>query len=261
MTTWRPSPPGSGGRSAYYWAGAAYWANTQPIREDVKDSLSMKHVRVKTFTIDVDEAGNGDIEDTNPRGIKPRQSSFYLAGKYGWFNDANLDGNPFRDLGRRQRQHRMAKPERHQYAGRLCAGQPGATVDQRHSQVLWRSFQQAGVCHRVGRQHVALHGQRPNGDFFAPLFNAGDWSGTVQRTRLVLNTSTQQIESTPGAVWDAGVILTMASSTTTSPLSDPYVKPVDRKIFTMSRDGSATGRPRPSRWPTRAISTPRCARR
>ena len=29
-------------------------------------------------------------------------------------------------------------------------------------------------------------------------------------------------------------------STTTSPLSDPYVKPVDRKIFTMSRDGSAT---------------------
>ena len=29
-------------------------------------------------------------------------------------------------------------------------------------------------------------------------------------------------------------------STTTTPLSDPYVKPADRKIFTMSSDGSAT---------------------
>ena len=26
----------------------------------------------------------------------------------------------------------------------------------------------------------------PNGDFFAPQFNAGDWSGTVQRSKLVL---------------------------------------------------------------------------
>lgn len=85
--------------SAYYWAGAAYWANTQPIRLDTKSGQSMKDVRVKTFTIDVDEGGNGSIEDNNPRGNKPRSSSAYLAGKYGWFSDANRDGNPFKTAG------------------------------------------------------------------------------------------------------------------------------------------------------------------
>ena len=231
---------GSGGRSAYYWAGAAYWANTQPIREDVKDLLSMKHVRVKTFTIDVDEAGNGDIEDTNPRGIKPRQSSFYLAGKYGWFNDANLDGNPFRTSGGANDNTEWQNPS--------ATNTPDGYVLASQAQQLIngiRKFFGAASSKQGSATASAVSTSRftanaPNGDFFAPLFNAGDWSGTVQRTRLVLNTSTQQIESTPGAVWDAGVILTMASSTTTSPLSDPYVKPVDRKIFTMSRDGSAT---------------------
>ena len=75
-------------------------------------------MRVNTFAIDVDEGGNGSVEDTNPRGIKPRRSSFYLAGKYGWFNNADatrasrleplpagalhaneqLDGHPFRNV-------------------------------------------------------------------------------------------------------------------------------------------------------------------
>jgi type IV pilus assembly protein PilY1 len=94
---WTPRRPDQAGIPRYYWAGAAYWANTQSIRLDAKGTpaQSMKDIRVKTFTIDVDEGGNGDIEDTNTRSIKPRRSSFYLAGKYGWFNDANLDGNPF----------------------------------------------------------------------------------------------------------------------------------------------------------------------
>ena len=70
--------------SAYYWAGAAYWANTQPIRHDIKGGQSMKDIRVKTFTIDVDEGGNGSIEDTNPRATsRARAASTWRASTAG----------------------------------------------------------------------------------------------------------------------------------------------------------------------------------
>lgn len=232
---------GSGGRSAFYWAGAAYWANTQAIRKDVDSGgMSMKDVRVKTFTIDVDEGGNGDIEDTNPRGIKPRRSSFYLAGKYGWFKDDNLDGNPFRRSGGLNDNTEWQNP--------TVPNTPDGYVLASQAQQLIagiRKFFAAATNAQGAATASAVSTSRftanaPNGDFFAPLFYSGDWSGTVQRTRLVLNTSTGQIESMPGAVWDAGVILTSAATTTTTPLPDAYVKPADRKIFTLSRDSGAT---------------------
>lgn len=75
------------GRGTYYISGLAYWANTNDIRLD-------KPVRVKTFIIDVDDGGDGLI-DGNRRAIKPRDSQLYLAAKYGGFDDANEDANPF----------------------------------------------------------------------------------------------------------------------------------------------------------------------
>ena len=232
---------GSGGHSAHYWAGAAYWANTQSIRMDFKGtpSQSMKDIRVKTFTIDVDEGGNGLI-DGNNRAIKPRNSSFYLAGKYGWFNDANLDGNPFRTSGGTTGNTEWEDPT----AANTPDGYVLASQAQKMISGIRKFFQSAsstkGAASVSAISTSRFTANAPDGDFFAPLFNGGDWSGTVQRTRLLLNTTTGEIDSSPGAVWDAGVILTTASSTTTSPLSAPYVKPADRKIFTMSKDSSTT---------------------
>ena len=77
-------PTGAGGNSAsYYIAGLAYWANTRPIRTD------KPAIRVKTYVIDVNEDGNGTI------GATQRAAQLYLAAKYGGFDDANNDGNPF----------------------------------------------------------------------------------------------------------------------------------------------------------------------
>ena len=70
-------------RGSLSWAGLAYWANTQKIRNDHPD------VRVKTYTIDVDEGGDGTIRQGK------RGSAYYLAAKYGGFDDKNKDGNPF----------------------------------------------------------------------------------------------------------------------------------------------------------------------
>ncbi len=249
-TTGNPNPNSNNGSlatsctgatcSGFYWAGAAYWANTQSIRKDVKAGQSMKDIRVKTFAIDVDEYGNGSIEDDNARGIRPRRSSFYLAGKYGWFNDANLDGNPFKTSG-----DALSNQE---WEDSSALNTPDGYVIASQAEKMIagiRKFFKAASSERGAVSVSAISSARytsdaPNGDFFAPQFSAGDWSGTVQRSKLVLNTTTGTVESTNEVIWDAGVILTTASNAGNGTLEDPLVKPVDRNIITMATVGGAT---------------------
>ena len=225
--------------SAYYWAGAAYWANTQSIRLDSKAGQSMKDVRVKTFSIDVDENGNGSIEDNSSAGIKPRSSATYLAGKYGWFSDANRDGNPFKTSGGQTNNSEWEDP--------LIPNTPDGYVIASQAQKMLdgiRKFFSAATSEKGAVSVSSLSSQRfttqePNGDLFAPRFDTRDWSGTVQRSSLRLNTLTGTIDTTAGVRWDSGLILTQASLTTTVAL-DPYVKPADRNIFTMARGVSSS---------------------
>ena len=226
--------------AGYYWAGAAYWANTQPIRKDNDaDGQSMKDIRVKTFTIDVDECGNGDIEDSNTRGIKPRRSSFYLAGKYGWFNDANLDGNPFTTAGATNNTEWQDPAAPNTPDGYVIASQAQKMIDG------IRKFFKTASTQRGAASVSAISSARytadaPNGDFFAPQFNVSDWSGTVQRSKLALNTTTGTVESTNELIWDAGVILNNASIATGA-VVEPMVKPADRNIITLSTDTVTKG--------------------
>ncbi|MBV5345151.1 MAG: hypothetical protein JZU63_06290, partial [Rhodoferax sp.] len=79
----------------------------------------------------------------------------------------------------------------------------------------------------------------PNGDLYAPRFDSRDWSGTVIKSTLALNTVTQTIDAVADVVWDSGLILTTGTGmamTTTS--VDPYQKPSERKIFTYRREGA-----------------------
>lgn len=232
---------GAGGAS-FYWAGAAYWANTQPIRKDNDAAgLNMKDIRVKTFSIDVDEYGNGSIEDDNPRGIRPRRSSFYLAGKYGWFNDSNLDGNPFKASGGLTNNTEWEDP--------AAPNTPDGYVIASQAQKMIngiRKFFAAATSQRGAVSVSAVSTSRftastLEGDFFAPQFNPGDWSGTVQKSSLRLNTTTGSVESTLGVQWDAGAILAAASLTSTTTVAAPYVKPADRNIVTMATVGGVTG--------------------
>ena len=234
---------GSGSSSAYYWAGAAYWANTQPIRMDTKTvdgrSQSMKDIRVKTFTIDVDEGGNGSI-DSNTRGIKPRNSSFFLAGKYGWFNDANEDGNPFKTSGgsvSNQEWEDSTTPT-------IPDGYVLASQAQRMIEGIRKFFgavsAQSGTVSASAVSSQRFTARSPNGDFYSPSFNSGDWSGTVIKSGLKLNTTTNAVESLSTVVWDAGQILTAGSILAASDTSaDPYLKPGERKIFTYRRESSS----------------------
>lgn len=220
--------------AAYYWAGAAYWANTQPIRLDTKNGESMKDIRVKTFTIDVDEYGNGSYVPTR---------SYALAGKYGWFNDANLDGNPFKTSGGLVNNTEWEDsgspgiPE-----GYVIASQPQKMMEG------IRKFFSSVVSEKGAVSVSSLSSQRfttrtPNGDLYAPRFDSRDWSGTVIKSALRLNTSTGSVEATQGVTWDSGGILTQGSTgSQAAPLAAPLIRPVDRKVFSYARDtGFGTG--------------------
>jgi type IV pilus assembly protein PilY1 len=228
---------GTGINSAWYWAAAAYWANTRPIRNDLKDGKSMSDIRVKTFTIDVDEGGNGSIEDTNPRGNKPRSSAAYLAGKYGWFNDANQDGNPFRTTGGINNNVEWQNiEEANTPDGYALAGQAAKLI------AAIRRFFDSASSESGALSVSAVSSQRfttndPNGDLYEPRYNANNWSGTVIRRQLVFNTSTVSIEADANVLWDSGKILTESSISASSTVADPYVKPDQRKIFTLNRQG------------------------
>ncbi|HEV7951321.1 MAG TPA: hypothetical protein VGP24_16285, partial [Glaciihabitans sp.] len=173
-TTLQSKGTGSGSNSAYYWAGAAYWANTQPIRKDLKAGESLKEVRVKTFTIDVDENGNGTIDSNAGRGIAPRNSSFFLAGKYGWFNDANLDGSPFKTSGGLINNQEWEDPDvPNTPDGYVIASQAQKLVDAIEKFFKATSLEKGAVSvSSLSSQRFTT--QEPNGDLFAPRFDTRD---------------------------------------------------------------------------------------
>ncbi len=252
---------GSSSRSSYLWAGAAYWAHTQAIRNDNDaEGKSKNLVRVNTFTIDVDEGGNGSIEDDNPRAIKPRQSSFYLAGKYGWFNNTDgsktnrlpplangalgpneeLDGHPYRNV-----LTGALDNSRWQYAG--AANTPDgyviASQAKKMQEGVARFFNSIGgsitPSSVIGLSSVDFSTASPDGAMFVPQFDSKTWAGRLVKAKVTFNQATGDV-AVASSLWDAAKILTDAS-VATGAVSDPQVKPADRKLFTYSRDGASRG--------------------
>lgn len=82
---------GSGSSSAYYMAGAAYWAHTHDIRGNQwTDSAKRRPgMRITTYVLDVNEGGAQSTYNTR------KQTQFFLTAKYGGFTDIDGDGNPF----------------------------------------------------------------------------------------------------------------------------------------------------------------------
>ena len=106
-TTGNPNPPngaaanledlpvGDGG--TYYIAGAAYWANTHDIRGEQWTDAPEKQrpgMRVRTYWLDVNEFGEQSNTDQ-----RRSRNQFYLAGKYGGFDDVTGTGDPYKRLG------------------------------------------------------------------------------------------------------------------------------------------------------------------
>jgi type IV pilus assembly protein PilY1 len=213
------STTGAGNRSSYHWAGLAYWANTQPIRKDTLGGQSMDKVRVKTFMIDVDENNRGSIE------ANIKKTSYYLAGKYGYFSDNASDGKPFVAGD----DSRWAEPDGSP-RGYVLGSQPQRLI----SGVAKFFNDQAGgggSFAAIAVSSNSFSASSPDGKTYAPSFVPGQWSGTIKSFPLTLNTATNSLSAGTSVTWDAGAILTAASKEPGT-VTLPKVKPDDRKIFT-----------------------------
>jgi type IV pilus assembly protein PilY1 len=210
------------GHGTYYMAGLAYWANTQHIRLD-------KPIYVQTFTIDVDELGNGSV-DNNFRDTPSRNSQLYLAAKYGGFIDANDDGNPFVTSNKNGENRTVTTIQNNEWDADgdgtpdnyFLAGNPRALIGAIH-----KIF--ADVPNSSGSiSGVAVSGTRvlaDGGYVYQPGFDSNKWSGILKRFKIELNTNHEIILATVSD-WDAGDVLTGSDPSHANPL------PAARRIYT-----------------------------
>lgn len=226
------------GTGTYYMAGVAYWANTNPIRLD-------KPVKVKTFSIDVDEGGNGSIDDTNPRGTKSRNSQFYLAAKYGGFLDKNKDGNPFKTFAEdgttvvnnnNEWSSDGMDPDNY-----FLASNPKKMIDSIKN-IFQVVSSNSGTISGVTLTSTKI--STDSAYVYQPGFDPSKWSGNLLKLKLQLVGGAVTIQDAASPTWDAGLILTgKAATTTPSAAAVPAnPTPANRKIYTskVELDGSLT---------------------
>lgn len=227
LTSTNVATMGTGSNNGSFgMAGMAYWANTQKIRADYPD------IRVQTFTIDVDENGDGTIRQGK------RGSAFYLAAKYGGFVDSNNDGNPFKaSAGSNNTEwaEGVDNDGQPKPANYFLASQPAQMIS-----AIRRIFQKATSSSgtiaggAVSGARVTTSGST----VYVPQFNPEKWSGSLLAYPLTLDATTGATNIAASASWNAGTLLTGNSAT--APVVQPSPLPVSRRIFTMLSNGTGS---------------------
>lgn len=212
---------GASGHGTYYMSGLAYWANTNDIRLD-------KRTRVKTFTVDVDEGGNGQI-DGNPRTLKPRDSQLYLAAKYGGFEAKTKENNPFITLSDDGKEvgasyvewsdgvDTTAVPRNY-----FLASQPKELISS-ISKVFAAIADSSGTISGVSASTTRIS---TDGTYvYQPGFESSGWGGSLKKMGVTVDANGAVIVGKKPE-WDAGAILTGAAGKAAEPAPDA------RKIYT-----------------------------
>lgn len=224
---------GADAHGSYYMAGLAYWANTHDIRSD-------KPTRVRTYVIDVDEGGNGEI-DNALRTIPPRDSQLYLAAKYGGFVDANQDGNPFATFENDDSTKPTVKGRQTEWDSDgngipdnyFLAGQPQVLISS-----IRKIFDDIGNFSGT-TSGVAASGAKVLAEdayVYQPGFNASRWSGSLKRLKVTL-TKSGDISVATKEDWDAGLVLTGDDTDAANPLPD------NRRIYIGYTEANSQGNP------------------
>ncbi|CAJ0709420.1 Type IV pilus biogenesis factor PilY1 [Ralstonia mannitolilytica] len=221
--------------ASYYLAGIAYWAHTYGFRPDMPDA------RVTTFVIDVNENGNGTVGPTQ------RQSQFFLAAKYGGFNNdtknSNADGNPFKTYGDNGEIVTNNKEWEASPAGSnipsnwFLGGQPEAMITAIKN-VFDKISSFAGTLTAVavssGRITASTSGKTY---VYAPGFDQ-QWNGRLGAYALSLSSSSSDgslsVSTSSSPTWEAGALLTAAMQKAGGP--------ANRAVYTLN-SATLTGVP------------------
>lgn len=233
-------------------AGAAYAAHTQPIRSDTKEGQSLASLRVNTFAIDVDEGGNGTL-DSSSRGIQPRDSSLYLMGKYGWFDNSTkyengtyagkTDNHPFTSTAPNATPYDNNKWQ-DPAAPKTPDGYVIASQADRMLEGIKKFFNaikpERATIYGSALSNSAFNSNATSAGLYIPTFSPLRWTGSLQRFGFHFSLTQDANGNVTGSSlqkgnleWDAGKILTEASMLT-APVSPAQVIPSQRKIFTLN---------------------------
>ena len=177
----------------FYIAGTAYWAHTNNIRLD-------KPVKVSTFAIDLDDNGNGEINNVSRAQIAPRRSQLYLASKYGGFNDVNGDKNPFKTWVKDGvtvfNNDEWASESQLDPNHFFLAGEPRQLIGAANA-IFREIVTSGGSLSKIGISSTAASGSP---FIYVTGFSANKWSGKLLKKKLEPSASE--------SLWDAGEILT-----------------------------------------------------
>ncbi|MBC3864168.1 pilus assembly protein PilY [Undibacterium jejuense] len=206
----------------FYLAGIAYWAHTNDIRFD-------KPVRVKTFTLDVDESGNGSIDNPARVNTGPRVSQLYLAAKYGGFNDVNGDKNPFKTFASDGKSvvnnnSEWASGNKLDPDNFFLASDPKKMMKAINT-IFQSVTSSGGTLSGVG---ISSSMMSDNPYVYEPGFSSNKWSGSLLKKSVINANLIPE--------WDAGQILT---GNVVEKIA-PFPAPEDRQIYTarINTDGS-----------------------
>ncbi|HEY0491662.1 MAG TPA: PilC/PilY family type IV pilus protein, partial [Telluria sp.] len=167
---------------SYYFAGAAYWAHTNPIRADASTPLD-------TLALELDApAGKGS-------------SALALAAKYGAFVDRNGDKNPLVTVAGESPGIEWSL-DGSTPAGLFAGADPHAVV---------AAVRELFAAARHRRGEVSSHAASGPGFLVRASYDRQQSSGTLRRYAVVRDTAGQlQIADVPA--WDAAQVLPLAAN-------------------------------------------------
>lgn len=176
---------GSGGTSAYYMVGAAYWAHTHDIRgtQWTEEAKRRPGMRVTTYVLDVNEGGASSDASTR------RSTQLFLTAKYGGFNDVDNDGNPFtpaNDQGTYNNRH-WEKDTDPGEAKTYFLASDAASVLQALDGIFASAAKVSSTISAPAASTNTL--STSDGFYYTASFNPEYWSGDLKRNTIRLSSS------------------------------------------------------------------------
>ena len=188
-------------KASHYIAGMAYWGNTHDIRgtawtEKTKQRPGM---RVSTYILDVNEYGTQN--DTNTRRYS---NQFFLASKYGGFDDKSETGNPFLD-----KNGQLDNSNWQRYSD---PGEANNYFLSSNSRAVLKSLE--NIFESISKKGNSIAGSATSSQqlksdnyIYGAQFDPAAWSGDVTATQVFVDSSSNAITLDTSAKWSAATEL------------------------------------------------------
>lgn len=186
-----------GDSNGFYMAGISYWANTHDVRAPGLSNYSPGEtagvlpyvksrpgMRVTSYFIDVNEYGADSLLANR------KNTSFFLAAKYGGFTDASSTGSPFKDGSQNSTNADWESPTSPGDPKTYFLGSNGTGMITALNSVFADVAKQAGS---IAGAAVSTTQVTTSAGVYQAKFDPSDWSGDVIDYPVTFDPTTQEI--------------------------------------------------------------------